>query len=242
MKLAAIEAMWETEKPPASFTVFGFPDVEQRKTHLAIHVPYAMGIIATRSLDKPLPGINDLEAAAQKHVRRGLVAYEAMVNLQKDPKDAAARQVLDHNVDALGYALLLKRWMDDPLKATDADIKRAATKHDPQRPGAVLVVPVHGGLGLLLHRAVRARVLVRVAARARPPRVVPAPRAVEPPAAVGRGGARLDRRGVRTPALGDRRRAADRARRVVRVGRAGLRPASSASSCSTPRCWSSTSS
>src|SRR6185369_10200818 len=60
MKLAAIEAAWETEKPPASFTVFGFPDVEQRKTHLAIHVPYAMGIIATRSLDKPLPGINDL--------------------------------------------------------------------------------------------------------------------------------------------------------------------------------------
>jgi len=27
MKLAAIEAMWETEAPPASFTVFGFPDV-----------------------------------------------------------------------------------------------------------------------------------------------------------------------------------------------------------------------
>ena len=26
MKIAAIEAMWETETPPASFTVFGFPD------------------------------------------------------------------------------------------------------------------------------------------------------------------------------------------------------------------------
>ena len=39
MKLAAIEAMWETEPAPASFTVFGFPDVKERTTHLAIHVP-----------------------------------------------------------------------------------------------------------------------------------------------------------------------------------------------------------
>jgi cytochrome d ubiquinol oxidase subunit I len=34
MKLAAIEAMWETEAPPASFTVFGFPDVAERTTHM----------------------------------------------------------------------------------------------------------------------------------------------------------------------------------------------------------------
>jgi cytochrome d ubiquinol oxidase subunit I len=147
MKLAAIEAMWETEKAPAAFTVFGFPDVKERKTHLAIHIPYAMGIIATRSLDKPLPGINDLEAAAQKHVRRGLVAYEAMVKLQKDPKDASARQVLDHNVDALGYALLLKRWMDDPLKATDADIKRAATSTIPNVPVLFWSFRIMVGLG-----------------------------------------------------------------------------------------------
>ena len=41
MKLAAIEAMWETEPPPASFTVFGLPDVEARKTHLRDPDPVA---------------------------------------------------------------------------------------------------------------------------------------------------------------------------------------------------------
>src|SRR5258705_5214366 len=45
MKLAAIEAMWETEAPPASFTVFGFPDVAERTTHMTLHVPWLMGII-----------------------------------------------------------------------------------------------------------------------------------------------------------------------------------------------------
>ncbi|HEY8245157.1 MAG TPA: cytochrome ubiquinol oxidase subunit I, partial [Casimicrobiaceae bacterium] len=134
MKLAAMEAMWETEPAPASFTVFGWPDVEQRKTHLAIHIPWMMGIIATRSIDKVLPGINELEKSAEKHIRRGLLAYDALQKLQANPKDAAAKQVLDHNVDVLGYALLLKRWMDDPLKATDADIKRAATSTIPNVP------------------------------------------------------------------------------------------------------------
>jgi cytochrome bd-type quinol oxidase subunit 1 len=49
MKLAAIEAMWDTEPPPASFAVFGFPDVAERTTHFAIHIPWVMGIIGTRS-------------------------------------------------------------------------------------------------------------------------------------------------------------------------------------------------
>ena len=34
MKIAAIEAMWETEPAPASFTVFGIPDMETHTTEL----------------------------------------------------------------------------------------------------------------------------------------------------------------------------------------------------------------
>src|SRR6185436_20003574 len=66
----------------------------------------------------------------------------------------------------------------------------------------------------------RARVLVRVAPRARQTGVVPAAGALQPAAALGRRGARLDRRRVRPPAVGDRRRAADGARRLVGLGRA----------------------
>src|SRR6202167_6158656 len=39
MKIAAIEAMWNTEPAPASFTVFGLPDLAAHKTLLEIKVP-----------------------------------------------------------------------------------------------------------------------------------------------------------------------------------------------------------
>ncbi|MGL4478094.1 MAG: cytochrome ubiquinol oxidase subunit I, partial [Aeromonas veronii] len=51
VKLAAIEAEWETEPAPAAFTLFGIPNQEEMRTDYAIKIPYALGIIATRSLD-----------------------------------------------------------------------------------------------------------------------------------------------------------------------------------------------
>src|SRR6476620_5002706 len=36
MKLAAMEAMWETEPAPASFTAFGIPSMSDRTTHFAV--------------------------------------------------------------------------------------------------------------------------------------------------------------------------------------------------------------
>ena len=39
MKIAAIEAMWQTEPAPASFTLFGIPDLAERRTHYRIEVP-----------------------------------------------------------------------------------------------------------------------------------------------------------------------------------------------------------
>jgi len=51
MKIAAIEAMWETEPAPASFTLFGLPDMLTRRRNTACGFPWVLGLIATRSLD-----------------------------------------------------------------------------------------------------------------------------------------------------------------------------------------------
>ena len=48
VKLAAIESEWETQPPPASFTLFGIPNQEEMRTDFAIKIPYALGLIATR--------------------------------------------------------------------------------------------------------------------------------------------------------------------------------------------------
>jgi cytochrome bd ubiquinol oxidase subunit I len=134
MKLAAIEAMWETEPAPASFTVFGFPDVENRTTHFAIRIPWVMGLIGTRSIDGVLPGIHELVDEAEKRIGKGVQAYAAMQRLRVDRNDAAARAAFDANKADLGYALLLKRTLDDPTKATSADVQRAAASTIPNVP------------------------------------------------------------------------------------------------------------
>src|SRR5512135_2288643 len=51
VKLAAIEAEWDTVPPPAPFTLVGIPDQEKMETHAAVRIPWALGLIATRSTD-----------------------------------------------------------------------------------------------------------------------------------------------------------------------------------------------
>ena len=134
MKLAAIEAMWETEPAPAAFTVFGLPDVAARTTHFALHVPWVMGIIGTRSLDGVLPGISELVDEARQRIGKGIHAYAAMQRLRADRNDAQARAEFEANKQDLGYALLLKRLVDDPAQASAADIERAAQNTIPDVP------------------------------------------------------------------------------------------------------------
>ncbi len=52
MKIAAIEAMWDTEPAPASFTIFGFPNQEAHRTDDALRAPWMLGLIATRSINR----------------------------------------------------------------------------------------------------------------------------------------------------------------------------------------------
>jgi len=126
MKIAAIEAMWNTEPAPASFTVFGLPDAKTHETEYRVQIPWVLGLIATRSLDQQLPGISELVAQAQARIRNGIPAYAAIQALHKDPNDAAAKAALAGHVSDLGYALLLKRYDPNVVDATDAEIAQAA--------------------------------------------------------------------------------------------------------------------
>ena len=132
MKLAAIEGMWETEKPPAGFTLIGWPDQEQQTTRHALRIPYLLGLIATRSWDKEVIGLRELEAANAQRIRSGIVAYAALRTLRANPQDSEARATLQQHGDDLGYGLLLKRITADPATATAAQIQQAATSTIPR--------------------------------------------------------------------------------------------------------------
>jgi len=127
MKIAAIEAMWETEPAPAGLTLFGIPNEEKHTTEYAVKVPWVLGLITTRSLDEQVPGIKELVAESEGRIHEGLKGYEALVYLRHvDRSDVGKRAILEAHEQDLGYALLLKRFVDDPLKATPEQIHQAA--------------------------------------------------------------------------------------------------------------------
>jgi cytochrome d ubiquinol oxidase subunit I len=126
MKLAAIESAWHTEPAPASFTIFGLPDMATRETHAQVKVPWMLGLMATRSLDTEVPGIFELVEHAKQRIINGIPASSALRILRKDPSDSTARQTLKDHAEDLGYALLLRKYVDDPAQATAAQIDKAA--------------------------------------------------------------------------------------------------------------------
>ena len=126
MKIAAIEAMWDTEPAPASFTIVGLPDLANRRTDYEVKVPWMLGLIATRSIDKTLPGIKELVGRAEVRIRSGLIAYDALEKVRAQPNNAAERARLDSNGADLGYALLLKKIRPDIANATAEEITQAA--------------------------------------------------------------------------------------------------------------------
>ena len=129
MKLAAMEGMWETEPAPASFNLIGFPSEEDRETHYAVKIPMVMGLIATRSLTEEIPGIKNLVEQAKEHINQGVVAFDALQKIREARTadvDPALRDAFEENGRMLGYALLLKRYVDDPRTATPEQIEKAA--------------------------------------------------------------------------------------------------------------------
>ncbi len=154
MKLAAIEAMWETQTPPASFTVFGFPDTPARTTHYALRIPWVMGLLATRSLNQEVPGVDNLVAENEKRVAGGILAYGALDKLRANPKDDAGASPAFGPCRRSGLWALAEALHRQGDRRDPGPDSSGGARHRAQRAAAVLVVPVHGGLGLLFHRLV----------------------------------------------------------------------------------------
>lgn len=126
VKLAAIEAEWETTKAPASFTLAGIPNEETQKTDYAIEIPYLLGLIATRSIDEPVRGLKDLYQDNLLKIRKGMKAYAELQKMRAGQKDAATVAAFEQNRDYLGYGLLLKKYTSKVVDADEAMIAKAA--------------------------------------------------------------------------------------------------------------------
>ncbi|MBX3487201.1 MAG: cytochrome ubiquinol oxidase subunit I [Candidatus Paracaedibacteraceae bacterium] len=148
MKLAAMEAMWETEPAPAGFTIFGLPSMADHKTHAEIKIPWALGLIATRSLTEQIPGINQLVEQSKTRIVSGLEAYKALQKLKANKNDMQAKQTFADHQQNLGYGLLLRKITTDMNAVTQEHIDQAAKSTIPNVPVLFWSFRIMVGLGL----------------------------------------------------------------------------------------------
>ena len=124
-KMAAMEGMWKTEPAPAGLTLFGIPDEANRTTHAEIKIPYVLGMIGTRTTDKTIPGIDEIERKTAARIERGIVAVKTLELLRKDPKNPELLARFQEYQPDMGHGLLLKKYIADVSQATP-DMKTRA--------------------------------------------------------------------------------------------------------------------
>lgn len=124
-KLAAVESEWETHPAPAAFTIFGIPNSDKQVTEYAVKIPYALGLIATRSLDTPVLGLKDLKAQHRVRIEQGIEAYRLLQLLRGGDNSEATRHAFYAVKKDLGYGLLVTAYAADPTQATAEQIQQA---------------------------------------------------------------------------------------------------------------------
>ncbi len=126
-KLAAMEAMWETEPAPAPFNLIALPNEAEMKNDFAIEIPWVMGIIGTRSLDKQIPGIKEIRVRNRERIISGMTAVTSLEALRKDTSNVTAKETFEQHKADLGFGLLLKKYVTSMDKVTPEIIEKAVS-------------------------------------------------------------------------------------------------------------------
>ncbi|MBW4047378.1 MAG: cytochrome bd-I ubiquinol oxidase subunit CydA [Proteobacteria bacterium] len=151
-KLAAMEAMWQTEPAPAPFNVIAWPSQSQKANRFEIQVPYVLTPLLTHTMTHTVPGIDQIVAGNVKRIEDGIPAVEALKVLSSDPTNAPALAQFDAHQKDLGYGFLVKRYAadQDVSKATPADIQKAAWDTIPDVFSMFWTFRLMVGMGLLM--------------------------------------------------------------------------------------------
>ena len=90
MKMAAAEALWDTESP-ASMSLFTIGDMKERKDIFAIRLPAVLSILACNNTSCAVQGINDLQAEYEAKYRPWRLRALRGADLLEFPGDGGRR-------------------------------------------------------------------------------------------------------------------------------------------------------
>jgi cytochrome d ubiquinol oxidase subunit I len=131
-KMAALEAMWETEPAPAGLKLVAGINEKEQKNDWEVEIPWVMGLIGTRSVSRQIPGIHEIKAKNRERIVNGIVAVAALEALRTHRDDTVAQKVLAATQGDLGFGLLLKKYTSDVRQATPEMIDRATNDTVPR--------------------------------------------------------------------------------------------------------------
>jgi cytochrome d ubiquinol oxidase subunit I len=75
MKMAAAEALWDTQKP-APFSIFAYGNVNQGRNTIELSIPGLLSFLATSNFHDAVPGINDVQAQERAKYGDKAPSYE----------------------------------------------------------------------------------------------------------------------------------------------------------------------
>lgn len=154
-KLATMEAMWETEPAPAGFNVIAGINQAEQKNDWAVHIPYVMGVIGTRSFDKEILGIHDIKELNRVRIMNGAVAVDLLDQMRADKAQGvesspATIAKFEQYKDDLGFGLLLKKYTDDIKTVTPDMVQKAVDDSVPDVAPMFWSFRIMVGLGFLM--------------------------------------------------------------------------------------------
>jgi cytochrome d ubiquinol oxidase subunit I len=149
-KMAAIEAMWETEPAPAGLNLIALPNEAEMKNDFEIKLPWVMGLIGTRSVSKEVPGIIEIKAKNRERIISGIEAVQRLEALRKNPSDLDLKARFEERKGDLGFGLLLKKYAQDVSAATPEMIEKAVNDTVPRVSPLFWSFRLMVGLGLAM--------------------------------------------------------------------------------------------
>ncbi|ABZ75733.1 cytochrome bd ubiquinol oxidase subunit I [Shewanella halifaxensis HAW-EB4] len=129
MKLAQLEALWETEQDGADLVLLALPDQQAEKNHFEIKIPQLLGwMLSGTDSSEQVKGIKQLRAENMQRIRNGLLARQAITRYSDDSStdkqaDRDLIQAYQHN---LGYAELVRKYNPQLIDVTEEQIRSAA--------------------------------------------------------------------------------------------------------------------
>lgn len=149
-KLAAIEAMWETEPAPASFNVIASINEAEQRNNWTLKIPYILGLIATRSTTEVLPGIKEIREQNYLRIQSGIQALRALEEMKKSSHNIEAKKIFEQHQADMGYGLLVKKYVQDLQAVTPEIVKKAAWDSVPKVTPLFWAFRIMVGLGFAM--------------------------------------------------------------------------------------------